>query len=189
MIKNIAKSMPADHLLLVKEHPASYVRSWRDIKTYKELAKIPGVVLIHPDADSQELIKKSSLVISICSSSSLDAVFLKKPTIVFADTNFSMIPDIHRLMEIEKLPEVIKKELDKKINPKHIEKYIQFIENNSFEYNFILHGQEMQEFLYHGGLLVDVKVTEKNMNVFLENTKPRFQQLKNAYLECIKKDL
>ena len=189
MIKNIAKSMPADHLLLVKEHPASYIRSWRDIKTYKELAKIPGVVLIHPDADSQELIKKSSLVISICSSSSLDAVFLKKPTIVFADTNFSMIPDIHRLMEIEKLPEVIKKELDKKINPKHIEKYIQFIENNSFEYNFILHGQEMQEFLYHGGLLVDVKITEKNMNVFLENTKPRFQQLKNAYLECIKKDL
>jgi spore coat polysaccharide biosynthesis predicted glycosyltransferase SpsG len=153
------------------------------------LAKIPGVVLIHPDADLQELIKKSSLVISICSSSSLDAVFLKKPTIVFADTNFSMIPDIHRLKEIEKLPEVIKKELDKKINSKHIEKYIQFIENNSFEYNFILHGQEMQEFLYHGGLLVDVKVTEKNMNVFLENTKPRFQQLKNAYLECIKKDL
>ena len=189
MIKNIAKSMPADHLLLVKEHPASYVRSWRDIKTYKELAKIPGVVLIHPDADSQELIKKSSLVISICSSSSLDAVFLKKPTIVFADTNFSMIPDIHRLKEIEKLPEVIKKELDKKINPKHIEKYIQFIENNSFEYNLILHGQEMQEFLYHGGLLVDVNITEKNMNVFLENTKPRFQQLKNAYLECIKKDL
>ena len=47
----------------------------------------------------------------------------------------------------------------------------------------------MQEFLYHGGLLVDVNITEKNMNVFLENTKPRFQQLKNAYLECIKKDL
>ena len=100
-----------------------------------------------------------------------------------------MIPDIHRLKEIEKLPEVIKKELDKKINSKHIEKYIQFIENNSFEYNFILHGQEMQEFLYHGGLLVDINITEKNMNVFLENTKPRFQQLKNAYLECIKKDL
>ena len=185
VIENIAKSMPADHLLLVKEHPASYVRSWRDVNTYKELAKIPGVVLIHPDADSQELIKKSSLVISICGSSSLDAVFLKKPTIVFAETNFSMITDIHKLKEIEKLPEVIKNELDKKINPKHIEKYIQFLESNSFVYNFIVHGQEMQEFLYNGGVLVDIDISENDMQEFLTKTESRFIQLKNEYLKII----
>ena len=185
VIENIAKSMPADHLLLVKEHPACYLRSWREINTYKELAKIPGVVLIHPDADSQELIKKSSLVISICSSSSLDAVFLKKPTIVFADTNFSMIPAVHRLKEIEKLPEVIKNELDKKINPEHIEKYIQFIESNSFEYNLTLHGQEMSKFLYNGERWVDVEISENNMQEYLTKTESRFLKLKNEYLKNI----
>jgi len=189
VVRNIAKSMPADHLLLVKEHPASIGRSWRSIMEYKELRDIPRVVLIHPSANIQELIKKSSLVISIASSSVFDALFFGKPVIIFADTDFTMIPEIRRLSEIEKLPDVIRSELNRKIDPSNIEKYIQFIEKNSFDYNSILHGQEMQKFLYHGGLLVDVKITEKNMNVFLENTKPRFQQLKNAYLECIKKDL
>jgi hypothetical protein len=47
----------------------------------------------------------------------------------------------------------------------------------------------MQKFLYHGGVLVDVNDLSNKMNAFLENTKPRFQQLKNAYLECIQKDL
>ena len=68
------------------------------------------MVLIHPDADLQELIKKSSLVLSITSSSALDAIFLEKPAIVFANSNFSMIPDVHRLKEIEKLPDAIKSE-------------------------------------------------------------------------------
>ena len=117
---------------------------------------IPGVVLIHPSANYQELMKKSSLVISICSSSSLDAQFLEKPSILFADTNFSMIPSIQKVKEIEKLPELIKQTISRQIEPKEIEKYIQFVEKKSFEYNLILHGQEMQKFLYHGGVLVDV---------------------------------
>ena len=189
VVRNISKSMPADHLLLVKEHPASFVRSWRSVGEYKELRNIPGVVLIHPSANSQELMKKSSLVISICGSSSLDAQFLEKPSIIFADTNFSMIPSIQKVKEIEKLPELIKQTISRRIEPKEIEKYIQFVEKKSFEYNQILHGQEMQKFLYHGGVLVDVSDLPNKMNVFLENTKPRFQQLKNAYLECIQKDL
>ena len=181
--------MPVDHLLLVKEHPACYLRSWREINTYKELAKIPGVVLIHPDADSQELIKKSSLVLSITSSSALDAIFLEKPAIVFTDTNFSMIPDVHRLKEIEKLPDAIKSELDRKINPEHIEKYVQFIENNSFEYNLSSHGQEMGKFLYNGERLVDIEISENNMQEYLTKTKSRFEQLKHSYLESIQRDL
>ena len=185
LIKNIAKSMPIDHLLLVKEHPACYLRSWREINTYKELAKIPGVVLIHPDADSQELIKKSSLVLSITSSSALDAIFLEKPAIVFTDTGFSMIPDVHRLKEIEKLPDAIKSELDRKINPEHIEKYVQFIENNSFEYNLSSHGQEMGKFLYNGERLVDIEISENNMQEYLTKTESRFIKLKNEYLKNI----
>ena len=185
LIKNIAKSMPIDHLLLVKEHPACYLRSWREINTYKELAKIPGVVLIHPDADSQELIKKSSLVLSITSSSALDAIFLEKPAIVFTDTDFSMIPGVHRLKEIEKLPDAIKSELDRKINPEHIEKYIQFIESNSFEYDLTSHGQEMSKFLYNGERWVDVEISENNMQEYLTKTKSRFEQLKNEYLKNI----
>ena len=63
VIKNIAKSIPVDHILLVKEHPASFVRSWRSIEEYKELMSIPGVKLIHPDANTKELINSKSFSI------------------------------------------------------------------------------------------------------------------------------
>jgi hypothetical protein len=94
-----------------------------------------------------------------------------------------MIPSIHRLKEIEKLPEAIKIELDKKINPEHIEKYIQFTESNSFEYNMQIHGQEMQKFLYNGGFLVDIEISENDMQEYLTKTKSRFIKLKNEYLK------
>jgi len=185
VVKNIAKSMPSDHILLVKEHPGAYARSWRSVKSYKELRDIPGVKLIHPDADMNELIKKSSLVVSISSSASLDALFLEKPTILFAETDFSMIESIQRIKEIEKLPEIIKAQMEQKIDPSEIEKYIQFIEKNSFEYDMYSHEQEMQQLLYHGGMLVDVNNFEDRMNMYLEKTRSRFNQLKKPYLEKI----
>ena len=185
VVKNIAKSLPSNLVLLVKEHPAAGLRSWRSIEIYKELISIPNVVAIHHSANTEKLIKKSSLVISICSSSSLDALFFEKPTMIFADTDFSMIEDIHRLKEIEKLPECINECLRKKVDSKNIEKYIQFIEKNSFDYNFILHGQLMQKYLYHGSLLVDVEFSEEQMNLFLNETREEFTKLKNEYVEKI----
>jgi len=185
VVKNIAKSLPSNLVLLVKEHPAAGLRSWRSIEIYKELISIPNVVAIHHSANIEKLIKKSSLVISICSSSSLDAVFFEKPTMVFADTDFSMIDDIYRLKEIEKLPEYINECLSKKVDSKNIEKYIQFIEKNSFDYNFILHGQLMQKFLYHGSLLVDVEFSEEKMNEFFDKTKDEFDKLTRAYVKKI----
>ena len=104
---------------------------------------------------------------------------------IFADTDFSMIEDIHRLKEIEKLPECINECLRKKVDSKNIEKYIQFIEKNSFDYNFILHGQLMQKYLYHGSLLVDVEFSEEQMNLFLNETREEFTKLKNEYVEKI----
>ena len=181
VIKNIAKSMPVDHTLLVKEHPASFVRSWRSIEEYKKLMSIPGVKLMHPEANTKELIKKSSLVMSICSSSSLDAQFLEKPSIIFTDTKFSIIHSIKKIEKIEELPSIITQTMKEKIDPKEIEKYIKFVEKKSFEYNLILHGQEMQKFLYHGGMLVDVDDLSENMNNYLENTRSRFNQLKKEY--------
>ena len=121
VVKNIAKALPAEFTLLVKEHPASGVRSLRSTKIYQELIDIPNVVPIHYSANMEELIKKSSLVMSICSSSSLDALFLRKPTIIFGNTDFSMISDVKKIGEIEKLPEIIKNELKREVNP-----YMQF---------------------------------------------------------------
>ena len=177
--KNIVKSLPIEYKLLVKEHPAAGLRSWRKI------VSTPNVVPIHHYANTEELIKKSSLVISLSGSTSLDALFFEKPSIVFADTDYSMIPEVRKIDKIENLSNTINDALKTRVDPKNIEKYIQFIEKNSFDYNFILHVMEAQKYVYHGSLLVDVEFSEEEMNEFLNKTKSRFAKLTRAYVEKI----
>jgi len=187
--KNIVKSLPIEYRLLVKEHPASGLRSWRKIDVYKELIDTPNVVPIHYSANTEELIKKSSLVISLSGSTSLDALFFEKPSIVFADTDYSMIPEVRKIDKIENLSNTIHDALKTRVDPKNIEKYVQFIEKNSFDYNFILHVMEMQKYVYHGSLLVDVEFSEEELNKFFDKTKSEFTKLTRAYVEKINDDI
>ena len=99
-----------------------------------------------------------------------------------------MIPEVRKIDKIENLSNTIHDALKTKVDQKNIEKYVQFIEKNSFDYNFILHAMEMQKYVFHGSLLVDVEFSEEDINEFFDKTKSRFQQLKNAYLEYIQKD-
>ena len=48
-VRSVAKSIPINSWLYVKEHPAQIMRSWRSIRDYKVLLEIPNVILIHPN--------------------------------------------------------------------------------------------------------------------------------------------
>jgi len=77
----ISKSLPANYLLIVKEHPLSYgVRS----KTYYDfLRQIPNVMLSHPKIDSWDWIKKSSFVATITGTAGFESVYFNKPILSF----------------------------------------------------------------------------------------------------------
>ena len=110
---------------------------------------------------------------------------MEKPSLVFTNTDYSMIPDIKKIDKIENLSKTIKDALRIKVNPKNIEKYIQFVEYNSFEYNLILHGLEMQKYVFGGSLLVDIEFSEEKMNEFFNKTKDEFDKLTRAYVKKI----
>jgi hypothetical protein len=48
VITNIAKSIPIDFQLFVKEHPMQKIKGWREISFYKSIMELPNVKLIHP---------------------------------------------------------------------------------------------------------------------------------------------
>ena len=183
--KNIVRSLPIEYTLLVKEHPASGLRSWRKIDEYEELINSPNVIPIHHSSNTEELIKKSSLVISLSGSTSLDALFLGKPSLVFTNTDYSMIPEVQKIDKIENLSKMINDALKIKVNPKNIEKYIQFVEYNSFEYNCPMHTLAMQKYVFGGSLLVDIEFSEEKMNEFFDKTKDEFDKLTRAYVKKI----
>ena len=65
VIRHVAKSLPIEYLLYVKENPSNVTRDWRDISQYKEIMNIPNVKLIHPNFSNIELLSNCDLVISI----------------------------------------------------------------------------------------------------------------------------
>ena len=91
IIRIIAKSLPINYRLYVKESPAQASREWRSKKEYKEIQNIPNVTLIQPTVLGRELIENSSLVISIAGTSSLEATFHQKPSIIFGNVIYNSI--------------------------------------------------------------------------------------------------
>ena len=89
-VRNLARSMPCDVKLYVKEHPnALGIRSPRELLRLKRL---PGVRLIDPFVDSHSLIKTAEAVVTLSGTASLEAAIYGKRTILLSDIfikNFS----------------------------------------------------------------------------------------------------
>jgi capsule polysaccharide export protein KpsC/LpsZ len=87
VIDAIRMSMPSDYQLVVKEHPEA-IRT-RPPHFMKSLLFKSGVVVAKFDLDTEELIKKSQLVISVTGSAAFEAFLYGKPSLVLAQTFFS----------------------------------------------------------------------------------------------------
>jgi len=111
VIENIARSIPVDFILYVKEHPGQGLKLWRSIEFYKKLIELPNVKLIHPSVNSQDLISQSSCVISITGSTGFEALFYKKPVILFADEYYDCLSMVTKVNDITSLPTLILKNI------------------------------------------------------------------------------
>ncbi len=186
-IRHAAKSIPIGYVLYVKEHPTQgKSRGWRPISTYKEILEIPNVKFIHHSISSEELIKKSSLVISVGGSAALEAAFFQKPSILFANLGYSILPSIYKLNCLEDLPNAIRLSINKKVSSTDLDKYVTVLEENSFDFDwmdFIL--RSYGEFFY-GGNLVDVNIEQSQMQHFLEQERDILDKLANEHIKKIK---
>ena len=108
LIKNIAKSLPIGYFLYVKEHPVQGIKYWRPIEFYKEIIDLPNAKLIHPFLDSKELISKCSLVTAITGTGGFEALFFKKPVLLFSNTFYDCVSMVHKFTNFSELPSQIK---------------------------------------------------------------------------------
>ena len=186
VIKNIVKSLPIGYKLYVKENPLMHVRGWRSISDYKKIMNLPNVVLLHPTVNPKEIVKRSSLVISISGTTSFDAGFYGKPSIVFVDTVFSMVPWVHRLKGVEELPKSIRLSLNKEVKASDVDDYVNFIDEISFKFDYVGIIQNLQDFFHYGGFLVDVDISMEKMKKYLDLSKSEYEQLALEHIKKIK---
>ena len=108
LIENIAKSIPANFILYVKEHPTQRLKYWRPIEFYQTLSDLPNVKLIHPDVDSGKIISKSKLIMAIYGTTGFEALFYKKPVIVFSDVFYDCVSSVKKIKDLTQLPDAIR---------------------------------------------------------------------------------
>ena len=97
-IDQIAKSLPADTILYVKEH-YSYV-GHRNLNFYKEIKNYSNVLLIDPWEKSKDLIMHCQVVITLTGTAGWEGFILGKPVIICGNMFYDNAPNIIHLEDI-----------------------------------------------------------------------------------------
>lgn len=97
-IDSLAKSLPGDTVLYVKEH---YVLlGHRDYQFYKELNKYPNVFLIDPWESSRKLIVNAFAVTTLTGTAGFEAMLLRKPVIIGGHAVYENAPGVIKVDDI-----------------------------------------------------------------------------------------
>lgn len=185
VIRSIAKSIPVNQKLYVKEHPSQFLRGWRSKSNYNDIISIANVTLIHPDFPSEKLYQNCSLVITIGGTAGYEAALYEKPSIILNDLRYSILPSVHRLRSFEELPSVINDSIDKKVNIDDINRYVKLLESSTIEFNWLGFQQKFQKEFYFNDTLRDVEISEEKVKKFIESNKNTLEQLAQEHIKKI----
>lgn len=109
LIKQVARSLPWNFKLYVKEHPAMY--GFRPRQFYQELKKIPGVKLVRPTESGLSLVRHAKLITAITSTAGWEGVLLQKPVISFGEVFYNRLASVKKCTAIEALPSLVQSQL------------------------------------------------------------------------------
>jgi len=187
VISYLAKALPIDHKLYVKEHFSMKIEAWRDIAFYKQILDLPNVELIHPEVNPDLLLKNCSLVATITGTSALEAGFYHKPSIMFSDSSFSYLPFVQRVKNIVELPNIIEKCLKNDFDYSSMKHYLKLIDENSFKINWInltrIIASKMHDY---NGMTKEVLIKNSQMELLFDECKNEFDKLAAQYIKKIK---
>jgi hypothetical protein len=133
LVENIAKSLPVDHLLYVKEHMASIGR--RPLDYYRRLRAVKNLRLITPYWDSHDLIKRSSAVAVISGTAGWEALLYGKPVLTFGEVFYNAFDEVYRVASAgPSLPYVIRDAVcDHRPGPDLLVKYVASVLEGTYE--------------------------------------------------------
>ncbi|MFN4310061.1 MAG: hypothetical protein ACK4FK_05650 [Ferrovibrio sp.] len=91
ILRMLAISLPADTVLVVKEHP--WMVGKRSLSAYEKMLNIPRVRFADPALEARTLVQHAELVAVVTGSVALEAAMLGKPVITFGDCPYNLLPD------------------------------------------------------------------------------------------------
>ena len=175
LIENIAKSIPINFVLYVKEHPFQKTKLWRSIEDYKKISSIPNVKFIHPNIESKELILKSQGLISALGSTGFETLFYKKPVILFGDDYYDNVSMVTKINSFFELNQKIKNSLNNyEFNNKEINVLIQAFNNQTISVPYF-------SILKDGTTISAIQRNVNDFNLTITNFKKFFEVHKQSF--------
>jgi hypothetical protein len=104
-VRNLVASLPADTVLVVKEHQP--VAGTRSLDYYAELFSIPNVVILHDSIDSIDIIKRAKLVFTLTGTVALEAMCVGCPVVLFGDIYYDEFEGVYRARSLSELRELL----------------------------------------------------------------------------------
>ena len=86
---------------------------------------------------------------------------------------------------MNELPNAISSHIDEKINPSYLDKYLEFVEQNSFDFDWLGFLSKQYDYFFYGGQLVDVEISESKMKQFLDDNKDMLIKITDEHLKKI----
>lgn len=168
VIRHIVKSLPIGFQLYIKENPSMVTREWRSISEIKDIMKIPNVKFFHPNASNEKLLENSKMVISIGGSSALEAVFYQKPSIVFGNVYYKLLPSVKKVERLDELHNLIKNGLNENVDLVHLDSFLSILDENLFDFNMVEFGRKISDEFYQKATNVDIKINETQIEKFIQ---------------------
>ncbi len=147
LIRMIAISLPFNWKLVVKDHPKNPF--YRKSNFYKKLLEIPNVLFVEHDMPTNEIIKRSQMVITLCGFVGFEALCLKKPAIALAGCIYEYMPKsmFRKVDDMRELAEEIKDLLDHyKFDEEAIKKFAASVIKESFSFEWYSLGKKIRNY-------------------------------------------
>lgn len=155
----IARKIPKNYKIIVKENPTQIDIRHRDKYFYKRISNCKNIIFTNVNDDTKKLIKNSKLVFTITGTAGFEALCSNKPVIIFGKTWYSSLYGVFEWNENINL----KKILQNKFNRNKLIKSVQKLEKTILKGNYDK-WWKAEKFLFNKKFLSKEKLSDITAN-------------------------
>lgn len=186
MIEKIAKSLPLNYKLYVKEHPHQSARGWRSKSDYNFLKNIKNIRVFHPDVPIDNFYKNCSATISITAGPVLlESLSFGKPCITFSENDYYGINSILKIDNTDVLAQTIVDAIKTKVNVDEVSDFLTFFEEESLIFDWHKFMSDQLNVFLFGGNFSNVNINQQKLVEFLNYYEEKLNIIIQAHLKKI----
>lgn len=164
IIKNLALSLPANFLLLIKEHKSQGINSrYRNLEFFRDIKRFSNVRVIKSHESPIDLIDKSYAVANLSGTIGLEALVRNKPLILFGSVFYQNFENVFQIKKFEDLDDII-------------DRIKQKYDNFKDEYRCLKFAYAIRKTMFKGNIF-DGSYLTKNNEFFLTKSLERLFSL------------